>query len=315
MPETVRDRLQQWETPPPPGAWGVIAAALTEDRAEATLRARLETFNAPPPPAAWAAISNGLDPSAAPVEASLRAIPAKEAAAAAEASGETRDKKTRPMEVPVRFLYPYLLRYAGAAAVIAFLVWAFNQWSDAGPDQHLSTAIAVPAAPSSTTPAPETTTPPQPASALPGQPPVTTLALADDLEIAAPHKKLAAAAPRMTVTAASKENGGQQHVRLSEAVMQANPLQALSFSELPVQQKDLRYISIPATGRYHYRVSAKFASLLHQLADTTGAAIPGASHQWLQELQQQLQGGPYLPLPENLFDLLRLREMIQEKNK
>jgi hypothetical protein len=90
MSKDLRNRLYEYEVPPPPASWDKIATALDESHLDNQFPSTLYNLEATPPPAAWDKINEALSPSMG--------------------------------EKPVRRLYP-ILKYAAAAMLIGVLAF------------------------------------------------------------------------------------------------------------------------------------------------------------------------------------------------
>ncbi|GAO44188.1 hypothetical protein [Flavihumibacter petaseus] len=314
MPDRLSDRIQQWETPPPQGAWEAIAATLREDRAEQQLRDRLLPMEATPPPAAWSAIAGAL---AAPsisentytYTVTPDAVPVFSDSTSTDQSLPETQHPKKAMVVPIRPLYPYLFRYSAVAAVIALLVWVLNRNPEGRPEQDLGTAITAPAKASTVPPTvtPATPTPTSAKDELEALNSSVTSKTSDPDKYTKPLKT--ARPPRLDrhAPASTSNSISADDLRATTSTMRNSPQQ-----ELPVQQKDPRYISITNEAGQTVRLSSKFAPLYYQLTGQADQPDPnGKRRKLLQLLEDRMTRVPFVPDPQNFFDIMLYHELLQ----
>lgn len=304
MPAPLRDRIQQWEASPPPGAWNHIASAIAEDNAERQLSQRLQAMELPAPDPAWEKIAGSLG-----------------------GSNTSSEQIKKTPVIPIRPLYPYMIRYASIAAAIAVLVWLFNENPFGGWKPDLSTAIVPVPVPKGKITTAETAA--APAKARSGSAVAVSAATANNsnnagssndasnLRTEAPiaanefsnpdkRRKMVHATLRYT------SNGvGRQTIPIIQV---ANP-SAMGMRSLPVQANDPRYIHVFNEQGIPVKLSAKFAPLYYRLIKELEADGVSGAGAMLKRLQEQVQQGAFIPDPENMFDMLRLRELLRENNK
>lgn len=274
MSDLLSNKMNEWEASPPPGAWEPISQHLQEFNAERKLSRRLLDYGEVPPTGTWQQISGAMQKDAPVVEI-----------------------------VPVRPLYPYLMRYAAAAAMIGFIVWFLSTSTLEGP-KDLTTA-ALPLTEATAVPVTE---PPSAAK------PNTSIAtqLADGSFINESPSSLKRRISRREPThAAVKRNDAEFAYSPSEWTPEiAQHIYRLFNRKLPVQQSDMRYINVSSANGAPVRLSAKYAHVYLSLTEGTGTEP--ASQQSFRKLEQQLLNTLYVPDPGNLFDLLQLQELLQE---
>lgn len=112
---SLRDKMLNYETAPPPGAWDRIAAALDEAQQSDQFPARLRSMEVTPPAMAWEKIAASLD---------------KEV-----------HQETKPVKQSLRI--PAFLRYAAAAVVIGAVAFAILRWTG-NADRNASGTAAQP---------------------------------------------------------------------------------------------------------------------------------------------------------------------------
>lgn len=117
MSDQLRNKMQQWEATPPPAVWPALSRVLDEQQAEIQLQSRLTALEESPPAHCWDNIAQELEP-----QSSIETPPHKDL-------------------VPVKPLYPYLIRYAGAAAVAGLALWIFLEKPFNSRPDDITTAI------------------------------------------------------------------------------------------------------------------------------------------------------------------------------
>jgi hypothetical protein len=282
MNNPLSNKLNQWEASPPPGAWEFISQEMQEWNAEKRLAKRMDSAEIEPPAAVWSAISKELP----------------------------LDQVSQPFQrgdVPVRPLYPYLLRYGAAAAVIGLIAWfvSSNPFNGAG---ELTTA----AIPIQTEPA--VTAPPLQGNSIPDQ------NISGNNDITQESQPINGTYPAGNKNKFRKEPGHSPVKKATDFIYrqssnwQQELSRQLNFSamqSLPVQQRDLRYIRIPAENGNPVRLSAKYAPVYYQL--TNNSDKYNSSNHPINRIEQQLMQAQYVPDPGNLFDLLQLKELLEEQ--
>jgi hypothetical protein len=88
---------------------------------------------------------------------------------------------------------------------------------------------------------------------------------------------------------------------------------APALMELPVQQRDLRYILIPVENGLKKRLSAKFAAVLYGAPNSDGTATEPSAHPLLRNLEKKMLSSVFVPDPGNLFDLVMFSQLMQEE--
>ncbi|WP_290792897.1 hypothetical protein [Flavihumibacter sp. UBA7668] len=282
MSDPLSNRLNQWEASPPPGAWEFISREMKEWNAEKRMAKRMDSVEIEPPAAAWSAISK-------------------------ELPTEQASQPFQRGDVPVRPLYPYLLRYGAAAAIIGLIAWfvSSNPFNGAG---ELTTA-AIPIQTEPLLPAV-----PAPGNQSPGQ------TSSGNTEVPQETQEINGAYLTGNKNKNRKDPGHSPVKKTTDYTYrrsnnwQQELSRQLNFSamqSLPVQQRDLRYIRIPAENGNPVRLSAKYAPVYYQLTNNTEKYNSG-NHPF-NRIEQQLLRAQYVPDPGNLFDLLQLKELLEEQ--
>lgn len=280
MRDPLSHKLNQWEASPPPGAWETISREMSEWNAEKKLAQKLNNWDSPPPATSWSAI--------------------------AEQISQTSTQPTfRRGDVPVRTLSPYLIRYGAAAAVVGIIAWVL--WSSPFKDASEMATSTIPltteqavATPSGTVPPIQATEPAAEEFAA-----VTNRDKQSNFSGGAKNRdprEPAYALVRRNRIAIETIGGNWQKGLVSQFL---NP----AIKQLPVQQTDSRYIRIASNNGNSVRLSAKYAPIYHQLTYSEN----GNSRYSINAIEQQLLKSPYIPDPGNLFDILQLKELLEEQ--
>lgn len=282
MRDPLGHKLNQWEASPPPGAWNEISRELGEWNAEQRVSRKLNQWEAAPPSNSWAAISGQLSPGA-------------------------EETIIRRDDIPVRSLFPYMMRYAGAAAIIGVIAWFF--WTSS-PFQGAG-EIATSAIPMSTVK--------EAPSAVSS--PVQTHPTADDSPLGKEKPEQAEQKnPSRYDRIRNRRDPGYAEVQKAKTIsgslngnwhrLLSGQLSDPAIQKLPVQHNDPRYIRIATNTGQPVRLSAKYAPIYHQL---TYANDNGSSRYSINAIEQQLMKSPYIPDPGNLFDMLQLKDLLEEQ--
>lgn len=286
MTDPLRNKINNWEATPPPGAWDGLARELAEYKAEKNLAKRLQAIEDSVPQKVWQAIASQL----------------------ADASGAKSDHPAFRLPVPVRPLYPYLFRYGAAAILIGFLAWVLfeNPFSK----QESVTASIVPA--ESKTPEKVQADPIISAPVIVDENPAiqeinsaAPLAAGFANNVKYPRREPRHAVIRHRNTAVSPTENRQVYLN--------KPPQS-AIKALAVQNPDPRYIRITDQNGIAVKLSAKFAPLYYRLSNQGSAGYSESNTPALNKLEQRIRQTAYAPDPANLFDLLRLREILQQEN-
>ncbi|ULQ54551.1 hypothetical protein [Flavihumibacter fluvii] len=282
MSDQLRNKIQQWEASPPENAWANIAVALQEVNAEARLAHRLQEHEESPPPAIMAIVLDQLQP---------------------------KEKPQMPQApvIPLQPLYPYLFRYGAAAALIGIIAWVFVGnpfWKNVQQDNAATLANQAGAAPVPTTePAPSI------ATAITGNAGTNKETTPPEDQIVS--NDLPARDPKYAVVRhthiPAKATGAFTH---SPTLSQAP---ALSQQLLPVQDRNLRYITIYSENGAPIRLSAKFAPLYYAMYHPDDNSAPRIAENLLQQMQQQMSRRPFIPDPNNHFDMIMLVDLLQQE--
>lgn len=280
MRDPLSHKLNQWEASPPPGAWENISREMSEWNAEKRLAQKLNNWDATPPAANWSAIAEQL-------------------------SKKTTQPSFKRGDVPVRTLSPYLSRYGAAAAVIGIIAWVL--WSSPFKDASEMATSTIPLTTEQAVGSPSGTVPPIQS---------TEPAVEEFAEVTNSNKQSNYSVgvknrdPREPAYALVKRNriaietiGSNWQKELVSQFL--NP----AIKQLPVQQTDSRYIRISSQNGNPVRLSAKYAPIYHQLT----YAENGNSRYSIHAIEQQLLKSPYIPDPGNLFDILQLKELLEEQ--
>jgi hypothetical protein len=290
MSEPLSNKMNQWECSPPPGAWQAISLELQEWNAEKKLAQRLQAIETVPPAESWTAIAAALNQQAQPAAILV----------------EKRVESPAPRrETRVRTLFPYLIRYGAAAAVIGFIAWALINSNSGGRNLN-STAIPLSSQASAHSEAGLVPRVEQPAQNTIAQ---TSRSEGNRSELG---RSQSATRKRKDPSYAFVRHSRSQSQRVSTNWEQlfSTKLRTEPIRSLPVQQRDQRYIQIAAQNGNTIRLSAKFAPIYHYLTNRTEETVP--QFQTISRLEQQLQQADFVPNPANLFDLLMLKELIEE---
>lgn len=284
MTDPLRNKLSNWEAPPPPGVWENISREVSEYRAEKSISERLLAAENAIPANSWQEIAQSLSTESH----TLQQIPA-----------------FRP-PVPVRPLYPYLIRYGAAAIVIGFLAWVLVDNPFRQPESITTSII-----PAQNTEAekPLAASPETASSSLDDIPSVTIplalntagSGLSDKRNYLKREPKHSVVRPRYAVNAQTSRS-------------QVFPKNAPSpgIQSLPVQNRDPRYILVADQHGSPVKLSAKFAPLYYHLSNPGSSNLNGTTPAIMDKLEQMILKSQYIPEPTNLFDLLRLRDILQQ---
>jgi hypothetical protein len=281
MRDPLSHKLNQWETSPPPGAWENISREMSEWNAEKKLALKLNNWDPSPPASSWSAISEQIAPAT------------------------STPPPFRRGDVPVRTLSPYFIRYGAAAAVIGIIAWVL--WASPFKDASEMATSTIPLTTEQAVATPSGTVP-----TIPSTEPATE----EFASVTNPEKQTNYSGgvknhdPREPVYALVRRNriaietigGNWQNELVSQFL---NP----AIKQLPVQQTDSRYIRIASNNGNSVRLSAKYAPIYHQLTYSEN----GNSRYSINAIEQQLLKSPYIPDPGNLFDILQLKELIEEQ--
>ena len=281
MSDQLRHKIQQWEASPPPGAWANIAVAIQDVHAENILSERLSQQEETPPPAIWAAVLDEIQPKA---------------------------QQTKPVTpvIPLHPLYPYLFRYGAVALVAGLTAWFLIGNPFWEKTVQNSTA--------STTKSPATEIPasaqgkPAIATAITGIP-ENNAATVQPEEIILSNN-LPAREPQYTVVQPITKPVKEPAMVARLPKFQQPPY--LYLQELPVQKTNQRYITIYSASGEPIRLSAKFAPLYYAMEQGTENG-PQTAASLLQKMQVQMTRRPYIPDPNNHFDMIRLVDLLQQK--
>lgn len=287
MTDPIRNKLLNWEAAPPPGAWDILARELAEYQAEKSLAERLQSLENPAPPPIWQAIARQISPEA----------------------GSAGEIPPFQHPVPVRPLYPYLIRYGAAAILIGFLAWVLLESPFRQPDSITASALPTqhptseklpvePAAPAAVT-TDET-------AANQELPLVSPLSASFSGKRTDPKREPRhAVIARHQLAAATRPRDRQVFV---------NKPPTSTIQTLAVQHPDTRYIRITDQNGIPVKISAKFAPLYYLLSNQGSTNPPEFNPSSLDKLERMIIKSSYAPDPANLFDLLRLREILQQEN-
>ena len=286
MTDPLRNKLNNWEATPPPGAWDSLARELAEYKAEKNLAERLQATENSVPPMVWQAIASQL----------------------ADASGAKSENPAYRLPVPVRPLYPYLFRYGAAAILIGFLAWVLFENPFSKPESV--TVSVVPA--ENKSPEKLQLNPINSAPVIVDENPViqeiitaTPLAAGYASNVKYPKRE-----PRHAIIRARNATISRAEER--QVYLNKPPQSALKA--LAVQNPDPRYIRITDQNGSAVKLSAKFAPLYYHLSNQGSAGFSESNIPALNKLEQRIRQTAFAPDPANLFDLLRLREILQQEN-
>lgn len=292
MSDPLSNKMNQWECSPPPGAWQSISVQLQEWNAEKKLAQRLQAIESEPPAESWTAISATLNRQDQPAETLT------------EKAIQTPAPKPRTR---VRTLLPYWVRYGAAAAVIGIIAFSLINRNYQGTNELENTAIplssqANAAAGIGTVPRVDP----------PSQNSITqAVNQSDEDKNDAGRNRLTGRKRKEPAYAAVRHpRERSQRVSTNWEQLFSTKLRTEPTRSLPVQQRDQRYVQIAAQNGNTIRLSAKFAPIYHYLTNRTDEAVPQV--QTISRLEQQLQQADFVPNPGNLFDLLMLKELIEE---
>jgi hypothetical protein len=294
MSDPLRNRIQQWEKSPPPGAWQNIAMELGELNAEKRISEKVLALETSPPVSTWEAIQEQLLP-------------------------ESREAKKRAIVVPIRPLYPYLFRYGAVAIMIGLIAWIFMDSPFSQDPEKITTSI-VPAETSATVPGNASGTASTEKTivtensdgsipeAAPDEP-VKEAAFRDKTKRDPVHSKVAKLAAEIRDPEYIQKMLDNSLSRSNNPGLSAMP----EMQVLPVQNKDPRYISISNEKGEIIRLSAKFAPLYHAFFQHQENLQNNPAYDMMNRLQQQIIRQPFTPGPDNMFDLLRLRDLLEKE--
>lgn len=280
MRDPLSHKLNQWEASPPPGAWENISHEMSEWNAEKRLAQKLNNWDAPPPAANWSAIAEQI-------------------------SQKYSQPPFKRGDIPVRTLSPYLIRYGAAAAVIGIIAWVL--WSSPFKDatEMATSTIPLTTEQAAATPSGTVSSAPSAERAAEEYAEVTNRDKQSNYsggpKSRDPRELAYTLVKRNRITMETTGSNWQK-----ELVSQfLNP----AIQQLPVQQTDSRYIRISSQNGNPVRLSAKYAPIYHQLTYSEN----GNSRYSINAIEQQLLKSPYFPDPGNLFDILQLKELIEEQ--
>ncbi len=278
MNDPLRDKMHDWQASPPPDAWTKIAGELEELNAEKAISTRLIAFESTPPAQIWNRVMQELHGSEPESEQSIPLNPV----------------------VPVRPLYPYLIRYGAAAVLIGLLIWAFNR----NPFENTSQTATASLVPIENNSGPQVTSP------------VVTPAADGDIKETPQLIHINEAPPdrretrRQPQYSSLRNKPAARHVNGNPEISVNYPHPpTISQSMLPVQSNEEGYIILRQGDGQKVRMSTKFAPLYYSLINQQEHA---SNASMLNTLQQRINRSPYIPDPNNLFDLLRFSDLIQQ---
>ncbi|MBC6490063.1 hypothetical protein ACFSQD_07010 [Flavihumibacter stibioxidans] len=285
MTDPLRNKLSNWETPPPSGAWENISREVSEYRAEKSLSERLLAAENAIPADSWQAIAQSLS------------------------TGTTILQQTpvfRP-PIPIRPLYPYLIRYGAAAIVIGFLAWVLVDNPFREPESITTSIIP---AQNTVTEKPLAASPETPSNSqddIPsGKVPLALNSVGSGLSekrnFLKREPKHAVVRPRYAV-----------NVQTPRSQVLPKKAPASGIQSLPVQNRDPRYILVADQNGSPVKLSAKFAPLYYHLSNPGSSNPTGTPPAIMDKLEQMILRSQYIPEPTNLFDLLRLRDILQQE--
>ena len=280
MRDPLSHKLNQWEASPPPGAWGNISHEMSEWNAEKRLAQKLNNWDAPPPAANWSAI--------------------------AEQISQTYSQPPfKRGDIPVRTLSPYLIRYGAAAAVIGIIAWVL--WSSPFKDatEMATSTIPLTTEQAAATPSGTVSSAPSAERAAEEYAEVTNRDKQSNYsggpKSRDPRELAYTLVKRNRITMETTGSNWQK-----ELVSQfLNP----AIQQLPVQQTDSRYIRISSQNGNPESLTAKNAPINHQHTNSENLNRRYTNN----EIEKQLHKSPYVPDPGNLFDILQLKELIEEQ--
>lgn len=265
--------MLSWEATPPAAAWESVSRQLQENRAEQQLATRFEQISIEPPAGNW-------EPIAAALSSARRPAPV----------------------FSIRPIGSKIARYGAAAAVAGVLLWNFlsrTNTAPVAPAPALSgmTSRLVPPVTASTTEPLSADAGPQAQKELDQATVPSVIPSKRPLRCAILHAALEA----YTIVLPKPEPQAYHQP--------AGP----GLVELPVQQRDLRYILIPKENGLTQRLSAKFASMLYGARNSEEESSDGTAHPLLKDLEKKMLNNVYVPDPANLFDLVMFSQFIQEE--
>jgi hypothetical protein len=282
MRDPLSHKINQWEASPPPGAWENISRELSEWNAEKKLAHKLNNWEAAPPVSSWTAITE-------------------------QVSGTPQPAFKRG-DVPVRTLSPYLVRYGAAAAIIGVIAWFL--WSSPFKGGGEMATSTIPLTTEQAAATPSGAVPPALS---------TTPSVEEYTDATYPDKQ----------TAFNRNQGGKnrdprdpayslvKRNRISMETTGRNWQKELvsqflnpALKQLPVQETDRRYIRIASNTGNPVRLSAKYAPIYHQLTYPGDNVYNRSS---INSIEQKILTSQYTPDPGNLFDILQLVEILEEK--
>lgn len=273
MSEQLRHKMLSWEATPPEGAWEGLSRQLQESCAEQQLALKLEKAAVDPPSGNWDKIAMAL-PSA-----------------------------SQPAPVfSIRPIGSKIARYGAAAAVAGFLLWNFLSRNSPAP-------VSPPPSLSGMTSAPVVTATPPPAGvqATQNEEPQKNETYAEQLATTLPVKrKLRHALLHPSIEAITQELPKPE---MPAYLKPSDPSQL----ELPVQQRDPRYILVPAQNGLMHKLSAKFAAVVYRSEAKDPQDSENLSHPLLKSLESKMLNNIYVPDPANLFDLVMFSQFLQEE--
>ncbi|ULQ58068.1 hypothetical protein KJS94_07615 [Flavihumibacter rivuli] len=286
MSDQLRNRMHQWEATPPAAVWPAISRELDEQQAEMQLQSRLSAMEELPPAQCWGKIALELEP-----QRSIETTPRKDL-------------------VPVRPLYPYLIRYAGAAAVAGLALWLFFEKPFNSKPDDITTAIV----PTLVAPTPEGNT--GDSGTMDTKPPAMVQAISS-LDITPGLKGT-------RLQEASKSNRDpiyslpdyKANLRESTTAIQTDiPVKVVPARPSKLtQDTPARYISIMLADGTPLKVSTKLAPYYDRLlADSKQESNEeDVVSQQVRKLKKKLSDISLAPGPYNFFEMVAMIELMNK---
>ena len=281
MSDQLRNKIQQWEASPPSGAWAFIADAMQEVNAENKLAARLGQYEENPPAELWAIV---LD----------------------QVQEKVKPEAPQAPVIPMQPLYPYLFRYGAVAILVGLVAWIIsgNPFWEKPAQSNPAKISASPAG----TDQPITIDKPSLATAITGNP--VTKPETEQPDGQKPSNNLPERDPKFATVNPPAYPAKETAETRIPSVLQST---ALPLQELPVQKRNQRYIIIYSSAGEPVRLSAKFAPLYYELGQGTGNNTASTAEIFLQKMQQRMIRRPFIPDPNNHFDMIRLLDLLQQE--
>lgn len=266
------------------------------------LRHRIQQWEASPPPEAWANIAVALHDINAENAVADRlqqfevAPPPANWPAIQQEIQHPATPKT-PV-IPLQPLYPYLFRYGAVAIGIGVLAWVLMGnpfWKNSSGEGNEVQVLAEPQK---------------------NKPLDSNLSIATAITGGKPRME-EPATPETTMEPAPREPryAFVHRQKVSPAPMgrvESPKLPGNGMQELPVQKRNQRYITIYSASGEPIRLSAKFAPLYYAMMQETENNNGNPAAVLLQQMQQQMSRQPYIPDPNNHFDMIRLVDLLQQ---